>query len=76
MKTLRARVQEGRLVVDEPTSLPEGSEINLAIADDWDDLDEHEREALHAAIAEGWASLRAGERVPGEEVLRELRRPG
>lgn len=73
MKTMRARVQNGRLVVDEPTNLPEGTQLNLAIADDWDDLDDEERKALHAAISEGWASLRAGDRIPAEDVIRELR---
>ena len=75
MKTLRALVHNGRLVVDEPTNLPEGTRLNLAIADDWDDLDDVERKALDAAIAEGWASLRAGHRVPAADVIRDLRRP-
>jgi hypothetical protein len=34
MMTVRARVKNGRLVVDEPTDLPEGTEIELAPVDD------------------------------------------
>jgi hypothetical protein len=30
MLTVRARVKNGRLVVDEPTDLPEGTELELA----------------------------------------------
>jgi hypothetical protein len=76
MKTLKALVRNGRLVVDEPTSLPEGTHLNLAIADDWDDLDDEERRALDEAISEGWASLRAGRRIPAADVIRGLRAPG
>ena len=76
MKTLRALVHNGRLVVDEPTSLPEGTQLNLAIADDWDELDDRERRALDAAISEGWASLRAGDRIPATDVIRDIRLHG
>jgi hypothetical protein len=34
MMTVRARVKNGRLVVDEPTDLPEGTEVELAPVDD------------------------------------------
>jgi len=38
MMTVRARVSNGRLVLDEPTDLPEGAEVELAPVDDqpWD----------------------------------------
>jgi len=72
VKTLKARVHNGRLVVNEPTQLPEGTELNLIIADDWDELDDEERRRLRAALAEGWASLRAGDRVSADDVIHEL----
>jgi hypothetical protein len=38
MLPLRARVTNGRLVLDEPTTLPEGTELELApVEDDLDD---------------------------------------
>ncbi len=74
VRTLKAKVANGRLVVDEPTSLPEGTELNLIIADDWDDLDDEERQRLEAALAEGWASLRAGDRVDADDVLADVDR--
>jgi hypothetical protein len=48
MQPLRAHVKNGRLVLDEPTELPEGEVVYLQlvdgiVADDRDDLDEVER---------------------------------
>ena len=72
METLKARVQDGHLVLDESTSLPEGSEWELVIADDGDELDDTERAALHAALSEAWQSAKAGELRPASELLDEL----
>jgi hypothetical protein len=38
MSSLRARVEKGRLVLDEPTTLPEGTVIDLVADDEGDDL--------------------------------------
>ena len=72
MSTIRARVRNGRLIVDEPTDLPEGTELDLAIDDAGDSLDEAERAALHAAIRQAWASLQAGEGRLAADVLAGL----
>ncbi len=72
MSTIRARVRNGRLIVDEPTDLPEGTELDLAIDDAGDSLDEAERAALHAAIRQAWASLQAGEGRLAADVLADL----
>jgi hypothetical protein len=72
MKTLRARVEDGRLVPEQPTQLPEGAVIELAIIDDGSDDDDADRNALHAVLANSDASLRAGKGIPAEDVLREL----
>ena len=42
---LRARVENGRLVLDEPTTLPEGTVVDLVVDDGGDDLTD-ERRAL------------------------------
>jgi hypothetical protein len=52
MPAFKARVQGGRIVLDEPTNLPEGAEVRL-LAVDGDDLDEQDRKELHAAIEAG-----------------------
>ena len=68
---LRAQVKNGRLILDEPTDLPEGTVIELLPIED--DLDEDDRARLHAAIRRGIQEARAGESVPAEDFLRELR---
>jgi hypothetical protein len=60
MIRLKAQVRGGRLVVDEPTDLPEGAEVELIAADSWDDLDDDERERLHAALASSEDDVHAG----------------
>ena len=72
MSMIRARVRDGRLIVDEPTDLPEGTELDLAIDDAGDSLDEAERAAHHAAIRQAWASLQAGEGRLAADVLADL----
>ncbi len=73
MQTLKARVEHGRLILDEPTKLPEGTVLELAAVDAGDDLSEEERAALHAALVEAWASVKAGDLRPAEELIEELR---
>lgn len=74
MSPLRARVQNGRLVLDEPTTLPDGTVIDLVLDDEGDDLSDVERHALHAAISSSWQSVEAGRLRPASEILDELRR--
>lgn len=71
--TLKARVQNGRLRVDEPTKLPEGTEIDLLPLDPGDWLDSADRAALHRALAASQDDVEAGRLIDAEEVLRELR---
>jgi hypothetical protein len=66
---LKAHVHEGRLKLDEPYDAPEGTEVDLAVVDDGDDLDEEERARLHTAIARGHDEAQRGEVVPADEVL-------
>lgn len=70
---IRARVEQGRLIVDEPTSLPDGTVLDLVIDDGGDDLDEADRERLHAHLAASWRSAQAGRTRPVSELLAELR---
>lgn len=71
--TLKARVSAGRLLVDEPTDLPEGTEVELLPLDPGDWLDEADRAALHAALRDSDADVAAGRLVEADEILRELR---
>ena len=56
--------------MDEPTDIPEGSEIELVIADDDENLDEKERERLHRALRKSWASAKRGDTRPVREIMR------
>lgn len=67
MLALKARVRNGRLVLDEPTALPEGAEVRVALVDA-DELEERDRAALEAALDEAEAELAAG-RVVSEDDL-------
>lgn len=58
MQPLKAHVKNGRLVLDEPTDLPEG---------------EVERAALHESLAVSLDQMRKGQLLDGDEVLDRLR---
>jgi hypothetical protein len=72
MKALKAHVKGGRLVLDEPTELPEGTEVELTLVED-DEFDPEERARLHEALDAGIAAARAGDHVDAEDFIRELR---
>jgi len=72
MEKFIARVRNGRLVLDAPTDLPDGTEIELAPMDDLP-LTPEERRQLDAAIELGIAQIERGEGIPAEEVIRRLR---
>jgi hypothetical protein len=75
MSGLRARVENGRLKLDEPTTLPEGTVLDLVIDDDpEDDLDEDERRARDESIRRGLEDGRTGKTRPASEVIDELRK--
>ena len=73
MRALKARVKNGRLLLDEPTDLQEGSVVPLEVADDWDELDDVERARLHAAIREGFEDAKAGRTIGADEWIAALR---
>jgi len=70
---MKATVRDGRLILNEPTDLPEGSELEL-IPLDGDDLDDDELRRLHAALAESEDDVIAGRVRPASDFLGELRR--
>jgi len=78
MRAVKAQVRGGRLVLDEPTELPEGKEVELVpldevLANGGDYLDEEERERLHKSLEESIREMKAGRTVDAEVVLAELR---
>ncbi len=78
MKALKAQVRGGRLVLDEPTELPEGEEVELVpldevLANGGDYLDDEERERLHESLRESIRQMKAGQVVDAATALSELR---
>ena len=79
MHPLKARVRNGRLVLDEPTDLPEGEVIELVrmdevLADDDGELDDDERGRLHESLRESIEQMKAGNTLDGATALEELRK--
>jgi len=78
MPPLKARVHNGRLLLDEPTDLPEGQVVELVPFDDTlalgaDDLDDEDRAELHAALRESIEEMKVGNTIDGAQALAELR---
>jgi hypothetical protein len=72
MQPLKAIVKNGRLVMDEPTELPEGTEVALAAVDETDDMDDAERARLHESLRRSIAQAKAGQLIDGDEVIGKL----
>ena len=75
---MRAVVKNGRLVLDEPTDLPEGEVVELVpvephIDDGTDDLDDEERARLHESLEESIEQVKKGETIDAAVALAELR---
>ena len=68
--TIKARVLRGRLTVDEPTNLPEGTEVRLLPLDPGDWLDDAERAALHDALARSEEDVREGRLLDAADMLK------
>ncbi len=71
MRPLKAHVKAGRLVLDEPTNLPEGTEVELTVVED-DEFTPEERARLHEALDASIAAARAGDHVDADEFIQGL----
>ena len=72
MQALKAHVVNGRIVIDEPTDLPDGTELYLVPLEHEVELDDDGREQLHAKLREGFEAIRAGRTVSVEELRAKL----
>jgi len=78
MQPLKAHVRNGRLVLDEPTDLPEGEIVELVplndmLAQGGDDLDEEERAELDRALEASFVAEAAGQLIDAADVIADLR---
>jgi hypothetical protein len=75
VRPLKAHVRGGRLLLDEPTDLPEGEVVELVPLDvlaSGDYLDAEERERLDESLDRSVEDARAGRLVDGEQVIARL----
>jgi hypothetical protein len=73
MLAFKAQVKDGRLVLDEPTSLPEGEVVYLVPFDDEGDaMAESERARVDDALERSMAQARAGRLVDADDVIEGL----
>jgi hypothetical protein len=78
MQPLRAHVRHGRLVLDEPTNLPEGEAVDLLPVDEvlmagGDGLDDEERVRLHQSLKRGVEDVEAARTVDARDMIQRLR---
>lgn len=73
MQPIRARVRGGRLIVDTPVDLPEGTVFDLVLDDEAEELDPKEREAIELSLERGAQDADHGRTSPAEDVVRRLR---
>ena len=73
MQPLRAHVRKGRLVLDEPTDLPEGEIVELVPLGDAAGLGDAEHAALQRELELSMADAEAGNLIEADQVLAELR---
>lgn len=71
MSPLRAVVRHGRIVLDEPTDLPDGTVIELVPADE--ELDEAELAKLRELLELSAKAEKAGQMLPASELIEKIR---
>jgi hypothetical protein len=72
MQPLKAIVKNGRIVVDEPTDLPEGEVVYLQPVEA-DDMSDEERQASHESIRESIDQMNRGQLIDADEAPARLR---
>ena len=71
MQVIRTTVRNGRIVVDEPTTLPDGHEVEPCVLNDVG-MTEDERHRLHASIARGISDGHAGREMDLDRFVDKL----
>jgi hypothetical protein len=71
MHARKIQVKNGRLILDEPTNLPDGAEVEVLVMDD--ELTAEERAELHASLDRALEDSRAGRGMDAWEYLERYR---
>ena len=62
MVILRGRIERGRIIVDDPIDLPDGTEVEIAVAES-DEMTAKERAELDASLERGMEQAARGEGI-------------
>lgn len=73
MQNLKVRVVNGRVVGDAPPGLPDGTELELCLADPGDDMTDDELADLNRALEAAWRSVESGRLRAAQDVISDLR---
>ena len=71
MQALKVQVKNGRLVVDQPTDLPDGAEVEIVVIDD--KLTAEERTELHVSLDRALDDSEADRSMDAEDYLKQYR---
>jgi hypothetical protein len=71
MRARKLQVTNGRLVLDEPTNLPDGAEVEVVVVDD--ELSAEGQVALHASLDRALDDSEAGRGTDAWEYLKQYR---
>jgi hypothetical protein len=75
MNAVRAHIENGAVVLDEPLDLPDGTPVLVNVSNDVDasaDMDAEERAELEAAIEEGYEDFEKGDVVDARSYAERL----
>ena len=72
MRTFYATVRCGRITLDEPTNLPEGTVELMLTEDAFEEPSEEERASLERDLEASMAEENAGQLIDAEQALAEL----
>ena len=71
MRARKVQVKNGRLILDEPTDLPDGAEVEILVIED--ELTAEERAELHASLDRALDDSDAGRGMDAWEFLERYR---
>lgn len=74
MHARKIQVKNGRLVLNEPTDLPDGAEVEVLVVDD--ELTPEERAELHASLDRALDDSEAGRGMDVRDLLERYRARG
>ncbi len=73
MKTVRMKVQGGKLIGEAPAMLREGAIVDVVIADRDDDMSSEELATLNDELDASWVELESGNVVSADDAIAAVR---